>query len=338
LVTQPFDATRLSLSGAPAPIAQPLETTANAHGGTFAVSETGVLVYQTLSSSDSRLAWYDRTGKQLAVVGERDSTDGPVMLSPDGRSALINAGESRDNWVVDVKSGLRRRFTFGPAQNAYAIWSPDGGRIVFGSRRNGPIDLYEKAASGAGTEKLLLADTLDKFQTSWSTDGQFILYTAVSGTTSGDLWVLPLFGDRKPYQVVRTPFNESQGKFSPDGRWIAYSSNESGRVEVYVTPFPGPGGKQQISMSGGDRPQWRRDGKEIFFMNGNALIAAPVSFDQARLDVGAPQRLFNLRPAGIGSPYDVSPDGQRILVNTVDDQIGPRPITLVVNWPSLLKR
>jgi eukaryotic-like serine/threonine-protein kinase len=336
LVTQPFDATRLSLSGAPVPIAQPIETTANAHGGTFAVSQTGVLAYQTLPSPDSQLIWYDRAGKQLAVVGERASTDGPLMLSPDGRSALINGGENHDTWVVDVKSGLRRRFTFGPTENAYAIWSPDGGRIVFGSSRKGHIDLYQKAANGAGDEELLLADTLDKFQTSWSRDGRFILYTAVSGTTSADLWVLPLFGDRKPYQVVRTPFSENQGKFSPDGRWIAYSSNESGRVEVYVTPFPGPAGKQQISTNGGDHPQWRHDGKEIFFMNGNALIATPVTADGARFDVGVAQQLFDLRPAGIGSPYDVSPDGQRILVNTAE-QTGPLPITLVVNWPALLK-
>jgi Tol biopolymer transport system component len=338
LVTQPFDAAHLSLRGAPVPIAEPIETTQNAHGGTFAVSENGVLAYQTLSSRDSRLIWYDRTGKQLAVVGDRASTDGPVLLSPDGRSALINAGEDHDTWIVDVKSGLRRRFTFGPVDNIYAIWSPDSGHIVFGSRRKGHIDLYQRAASGVGDEELLLADTYDKFQTSWSPDGRFILYTAVSSKTSGDLWVLPLFGDRKPYPIVNTAFNESQGKFSPDGRWIVYSSNESGRAEVYVTPFPGPGAKRQISTQGGNRPQWPHEGHEIFFMSGNALMATSVAVEGARFDVGAAQRLFDLRPAGIGSPYDVSSDGQRILVNTADEQNGPLPMTLVVNWPALLRR
>ena len=181
----------------------------------------------------------------------------------------------------------------------------------------------------------------------WSPDGRFILFAVTAPKTGLDLWVLPLFGDRKPLPFLQTPFNESPGQFSPDGRWIAYSSDESGRYEVYVTPFPGPGGKWQVSTASGDWPRWRRDGKEIFYVApaDNKLMAAAVNGRGSAFEVGAVRPLFETRVAGPpsvrpgqGRMYDISPDGQRFLVNTVAEEAASAPITLVVNWPALLKQ
>lgn len=177
------------------------------------------------------------------------------MLSEDGKRAAVSlrtpqAG-THDIWLVDLARGLQTRFTFDPAEEFSPIWSPDGAHIVFNSGRKGHLDLYQKASSGAGTEEVLLADSLDKTPVSWSPDGRFILYVAAGGTTGNDLWILPLAGDRKPFPFLQTSFNERQARFSPDGRWIAYDSNESGQNQVYVAPFPGPGGKWQVSASGG---------------------------------------------------------------------------------------
>ena len=196
--------------------------------------------------------WFDRTGKQIGVLGDpaayRTSSSLPTA---NGLPLAFQTkrGRRRDIWLYDVARGLRTRFTFDPADELDSIWSPDGSRIVFNSRRKGHLDLYQKASSGAGSEEVLLEDNLDKLHLSWSPDGRFILYSTSSASpqTGADLFVLPLSGDRKPVPFLKTQFNELAGQFSPDGQWVAYVSNESGRNEVYVAPFPGPGGKWQIS-------------------------------------------------------------------------------------------
>jgi Tol biopolymer transport system component len=364
LVAQPFDATRLRLTGQPVPLAEHL--VANVPGyqvGVFSVSDTGVLAFQARASDEdeSRLVWFDRAGHEIGVLGDRASYGNApgVRLSPDGRRAAVSVKDvlwkvrtgsgsqprqGFDIWMFDIARSLRTRFTFGP-DSLSPIWSPDGSRVVFSSNREGHFDLYQKAASGSGAEEVLLSDSVGKVPLSWSPDGRFILYYSPPGT-DGDVWALPLFGDRKPFPFIRTPFDEDLVQFSPDGRWVAYESNESGRGEVYVTPFPGPGGKWQVSAAGGMEPRWRHDGREIFFLAGTStetgtraakkLMAAAVRAEGSRFEVGPIQPLFDVRtPQGPGGlVYDVSPDG-RFLIDTVEEQV---PITIVVNWPALLRK
>jgi Tol biopolymer transport system component len=226
---------------------------------------------------------------------------------------------------------------------------------VFNTNRKGHWDLYQKASSGAGTEEELLADSVDKVPFDWSPDGRFILFGVGAFQAGTDLWVLPLFGDRKAFPVLQTPFTEVPGRFSPDGRWIAYASDESGRREIYVVPFPGQGGasgaapaletrgaKWHVSTAGGSWPRWRSDGKEIFYLAPDkTLMSAAVNAAGSAFEVGAARPLFDTRALTIGNTgfmYDVSPNGQRFLVNTLAEEAAPAPITLVVNWPALLKK
>jgi Tol biopolymer transport system component len=344
LVAEPFDADRRVVTGEAVPVAEEIATSATPYGQ-FSASANGVLVYQTGASlSRTQLVWFDRAGQQTAVLGE-PAVYGDVRLSPDGKRAVVSVADpartTGDLWVFDVARGLRTRFTFDPADDSYPIWSPDGSRIVFSSNRKGPFDLYEKASNGAGAEQLVLSDSVAKNAYSWSPDGRFIAYQSNAGTGSGnDVWVLPLGGDRKPFVVVQTPFNETRGVFSPDGHWLAHQSTESGRFEVYVVPFPGPGGKWQVSTAGGTEPRWGRDGKELFSLDArNTLTAAAVKGDGASFEVGAVQALFQTRArAGLGSPYDVSADGQRFLINTLPALADAPPFTVVFNWTAGLKK
>jgi Tol biopolymer transport system component len=262
-------------------------------------------------------------------------------------SVFDPARRSRDIWLFDIARGLRTRFTFDAADELASIWSPDANRVVFNARRKSHLDLYQKRSSGEGAEEELLADSLDKYPADWSPDGRFILFSVTAPRTGFDLWVLPLVGDRKPFPFLQTEFNDILGQFSPDGRWIAYMSDEARREEVYVAPFPGAGGKWPVSAAGGSWPRWRGDGKEIFYLApDNRLMAAAVNGQGSALEVGDVRPLFDTRAiindsgsrSTMRSMYDVSPDGQRFLVNTLAQPATSGPITLVVNWPALLKK
>jgi eukaryotic-like serine/threonine-protein kinase len=301
------------------------------------------LAYQMgAETASSQLVWFDRTGKQLGALGDPAAyTD--LELSPDGKRVSVSIpdeGKGRNIWIYDVARGLRTRFTFDPADQLTSIWSPDGGRIVFNSRRKGSLDLYQKAASGAGNEEMLLEDNVDKFPASWSPDGKFILYVGSGPSRSNDLFVLPLTGDRKPFPFLQTQFSESEGRISPDSRWVAYVSNESSRNEIYVASFPGPGGKWQISSGGGNYPRWRRDGSEIFYLApDNKLMAASVNSKGASFEVSAVKPLFATRIAFRGSyKYDVSPDGQKFLIDSAPEQATTSPLTIVLNWEAGVKK
>jgi Tol biopolymer transport system component len=200
--------------------------------------------------------------------------------------------------------------------------------VAFSSQRLGVDDLYEKPVAGDATETLLLASAEYKYLDGWSPDGRFMLYANYGAKTGIDLWAMPLDGDRKPVPVAQTPFNENVGRFSPDGHWIAYQSNESGPTEIYVQPFPGPGAKTQISTKGGTYPTWRRDGRELFYLANDRLMAAPITLSGARVDVGTPVPLFSVPPGA--SQYDVTADGQRFLFDTVVKEASP--ITILMNW------
>ena len=347
LMAQPFDARRLALSGDPFPIAEQIQIQGTPPNGVFSVSENGVLAYQTgTATGGSQLNWFDRTGKQIGMLGDA-ATYNDVELSSDGKWASVSVADQkgRDIWVYDIARGLRTRFTFDPADEFTSLWSPDGSRIVFNSHRKQHLDLYQKASSGAGSEEVLLEDNADKYPMSWSADGKFIMYVSNGGFTSStgdDIFVLPLSGDRKPFPFLNTKFNEGAPQFSPDGRWVAYQSDESGKNDVYVAPFRGPGGKWQISTGGGSNPRWRQDGTEIFYQApDNKLMAAAVNGKGGSFEVGAVKPLFQTRP-GTGFRYyyfyHVSPDGQRFLVNTAPEQAASAPITVVLNWQAGLKK
>jgi Tol biopolymer transport system component/predicted Ser/Thr protein kinase len=345
LIAQPFDARRLVLTGDAFPIAERIRTSTSTQPyGYFSASENGALVYQTgAETANSQLLWFDRTGKQTGALGDSAAYD-DLELSPDGKRASVSitdeAGKGQDIWIYDVARGLRTRFTFGPGNTFASLWSPDGSRIVYNSRRKGSFDLYQKASSGAGSEETLLEDNLDKYPDSWSPDGKFVLYENQASSRSSNLFILPLTGDRKPFPFLQTQFGETDGRISPDGRWVAYRSNESGRNEIYVAPFPGPGGKWQISTAGGYFPRWRHDGSEIFYLTpDNRLMAASVNGKGAGFEVGAVKPLFATRIVGGGNyRYDVSADGQRFLINTAPEQATSAPITVVLNWTAGLKK
>jgi Tol biopolymer transport system component len=253
-------------------------------------------------------------------------------LSPDGKRVALTRGSlgSGDIWMQE---GTRTsRFTFDPADDRTSIWSPDGSSIVFASNRQGAYDLYRKPANGSGTEDVLLQSPDGKIPNSWSPDGRFLLYW--SSLNNGDLMVLPLIEKRKPFSFLSTPFSENFGVFSPDGKWVAYASNESGREEIYVKPFPGPSGQWQVSTGGGTSPRWRRDGRELYYLAPNLkLMAVAVAAQGETFTSGTPAALFSTRmvPGINGTQYDVSRDGQ-FLINTELESALTEPIHLLLNW------
>ena len=232
--------------------------------------------------------------------------------------------------------------TFSPSRENSPVWSPDGRRIAYASDRKGLFHIYQKAADGTGEEETLLETNAEERPMSWSSDGRYLAYQRhdPQGKTKLDVWILPLFGDRRPFALVQSEFDETYPEFSPNGRWLAYTSNESGRDEVYVMPFPQAGGKWLISGSGGSQPKWRRDGKVLYYLGGDyKLIAVSIQEKGAALEVGQSRPLFQARPvSAFGNLFDVSADGKRFLIPTSTEPGNAEPITLVVNWTAELKK
>jgi Tol biopolymer transport system component len=315
----------------------------------LSVSVTGLVAYRSGGSDRRQLTWFDRMGKAIDTLGPPEADLSSPRVSPDGRWALVhrNVQGNTDIWLVDPVR--MSRLTFDPGLDRFGIWSPDGSRIVFDSTRKIHRDLYVKPSNGAGGEELLLESPQGKGANAWSADGRFLMYSAVDegSTTNWDLWALPLQGDRKPFAWLNGRFEERHGMFSPDTRWVAYNSNESGRYEVYVRPFLGAdgnpvqatGGAQwQISTAGGIWARWRPDGKELYYIAlDGKMMAAPIAVDGTTLNVGAPVALFQTRIVGggtnidLGRQYDVAPDG-RFLINVAVDESTASPITLILNW------
>jgi Tol biopolymer transport system component len=349
LMAQPFDPDRMALGSTPFPIAEDIQTLGTPYYGFFAASPGGVLAYQATVTKGTlqQLAWIDRGGK-VTTIGV-PANYGDLALSPDGKKAAVSlVGNQADIWLIDLdRNALATRFTFDDADEITPIWSPDGSRVAFTHRAVGSANtsFLQKAANGVGAPGLLLNEKYTHYLTSWSRDGRFLLHTAVS-SGGGDIWIMPLAGDRKPFLFLGGPFPQQSAQFSPDGRWVAYQSFESTRSEIYVAPFSGePGaatGKWQVSANGGAQPRWSPDGKEIFFMAPapeNAFMVAAVNGQGAAFEVGAIRRLFGVRPAGLRSSYQVAPDGKRFLFNLApSESAAPTPITVVVNWAAGLSK
>jgi len=310
----------------------------------FSVSAGQELIYASggaVAAAGLELAWFDRTGTRVDTLGTPAAIS-RLFFSPDRKSLAYSLADpsshNSDIQIFDVARGLPRRFSFDPAQELYAVWSPDGESIVFNSDRRGHFDLYRKASNGAADEESLYADGLEKYPTSWSPDGKFLLYYTLNDP-NGALWVLPdplgPPGSAKPYRFVPGMF----GQFSPNGKWVAYRSNESG-FAIYAAPFPGPGGKRQISIGGGNFPRWGSDGKEIFYIRaGGQLMAAEVAETGDTLEVGKVTPLFSAPlPVGNGYPYDVSADGRRFLMIVPPERSNSESLKLVQNWTAGLKK
>ena len=263
-------------------------------------------------------------------------------LSPDGRRvAVAITGPDTQVWLYDLSRETMTRLTFEGNANQSPAWTPDGKRITFNSNKEGPLNLFWQRADGSGGLERLTTSEYVHLPTSWSPDGQLLAFVEVNPITGRDIWVLRL-GDRKAQPFLRTPFDESAPRFSPDGRWLAYASNESGRYEIYVQPYPGPGGKWQISTEGGTEPAWNPNGRELFYRSGDMMMAVDVK-TKPSFTLGKPRVLFKGQysptPATLPN-YDVSPDGQRFLMLKASEQeaAAPTQINVVLNWFEELKR
>ncbi len=338
LLAQPFDADKLQLSGEARAIASPV-----AHYGVsgqmyLSASATGTLLYGG-SYALNQFTWVDRSGKALATVGEAMNV-GPFELSPDGRRVAFAIPNSAgtDLWMLDVDRGVVSRLTSRVGQNISPIWSPDGRSILFAS--GPPFTMYRKDSSGSRSEERLIRTLNTQIPCDWSRDGRFILYHGGSqGHRLGSLWILPIRpSPGQPRSYGQTEFAEDMGRFSPDGHWIAFQSDESGRNEVYVDSFPEPRGRVRISTSGGTFPQWGASGRELFYVSADSkLMSVSLDLSADSVKPSAPRVLFALGPYDEGlNPYMAARDGQRFLVNKWIEN--KPPLTVIVNWPALLKR
>ncbi len=308
----------------------------------FDASSSGILAYAAGGLIPAQAIWYDRAGKNLGAAGEKTLNLVTVRLSPDGTRLATESGDANNEiWIDELKRQVNTRLTFGSGASSTPVWSPDGRWIAFGGFR-GKNNLYRKASNGVGQEELLLEGEARNLQPSdWSPDGKSLLFGIGDFASSGQTWLLPLEGDRKPVPLLQGNFVAANARFSPDGRWVAYNSSESGRPEVYVMPFGNGGGKWQVSGAGGVLPIWRRDGRELFYWSlDNTLVSVPVQIKKDAVEVGAPHLVFRLRQplgnVGVVSPYDVTADGQRFLIIETPGQAS-KPITLMTNWAAELK-
>jgi Tol biopolymer transport system component len=355
LMAQAFDEKRLAVRGQPFPVAAQVQFDELTWRGVFACARSGALVYQGGNTGDnSRLALFDRAGREMRTIGSSGDLNNH-RLSPDGKRVAVGVFESSvanyNLWTYDLNRGKEVRLTFGPNRNSFPVWAPDGSRIVFTSNRTGPWDIFERRSDGTGSEEALLRSEANKYPSDWSADGRFIVFSSTSreGPSRTEEWILPRFGDGKPYPILRGDFSAGEGRFSPDGRWLAYSSDESGRAEVYVTSFPVGSSKWQVSVAGGSSPKWRHDGRELYYLAADSvLMAAEVdprgsafqrgalrSLFRVRLKTGASRLDLNPTTGQIG--YDTAPDGSWFLVNSPPPG-NPPPLTLVTNWAEELRK
>jgi Tol biopolymer transport system component len=361
LMAQPFDGISGQLSGSVFPVAEGV-TASPALGSLMpvTVSEGGMLLYAgSLRFESFRMVWYDRAGKVLAPVGAPGVVFTPA-ISPDAKTIAYGRVASggaavADIWLRDLSRGIETRFTADPSGNYAPIWSPGGDTIVWVSSQRGGLNLYKKPANGSRKDEALLTPipvvfpiTSNRAPYQWSKDGRFIVYSEAASNGKLDLWVLPVGpGDRKPFAFLKSGFEELHGQLSPDSRWMAYASDETGRREVYVRPFPSGDGWWRISSDGGDQPRWRSDGKELFYVAADGKMMAAsvraVPGVKPSLEPAKPVALFDshiIKSPGTSGvfQYDVTTDGKQFLVVTNNVAATTPPLTVVVNWSVGLKK
>jgi Tol biopolymer transport system component len=341
LVAQRFDLNRFALTGEPASILSDIQNLLPIKRAVFSVSDNGVLIAQTGSAVTlSQPVWFDRKGNAVGEIGKPEAY-GNVSIAPNGRSVAVNktdaGSQNTDIWTYELQRDSAKRLTFGTAFDAAPIWSPDARQVLFFSSQQHSNDLYLKNSDGMQEEKVIVHDDSDKVPNDWSRDGKYILYTRDT-----DLWILTL-PELKSSLFLKAPSIFRNGQFSPDGKLVAYASNESGKWEIYVTSFPDARGKWQVSSGGGEQPRWRSDGKELFYLSSDRkMMVAPVT-SGANFDSGSPVALFQTTPRQPVSSrdqfaYDVSQNGQRFLVNTQLKQAETQPMSIILNWPLKLNK
>jgi len=344
LVAQRFDVGSQALSGDEIPVAAGVGTNTLGMGSAFAVSSTGVLVYTSTNARDATsLHWFDRSGKDLGTLAP-EGLYPQIRIAPDGRRVAVAISDERTAgrsvWILQ-DGQTPARLTQPGTNDWFPVWSRDGTRIAFGSYRDGPLNIYLKTASGAGSDLPLMQSVDQKDPLDWSPDDRYLLVTTGERDVKGDLVAVEVSDPSKRIAVAHTEGGERSGRFSPDGRWIAYVSDETGQSEVWVQPFPPTGAKWQASVGGGDEPAWGRDGAEFFYVNrAGVLVTASIAPNRAAFSAAPARPLFKVGSAlAIGGTmrYDASPDGTRFLVVVPADQGPPGRPSLILNWPALLK-
>ncbi len=351
LMAQPFDAASLQLTGQATQLAENVAKSPIFGLGDFTVSQNGILVYRAggILEDLSQILWFNRSGKKLGEVGAPGYFMSP-SLSPDGRNLAVSVyspeASTSSIWIYNLAQGTRTRLTFPspPDSDAEPMWSPDGKTIAFRGTRGGHFHVYEKAADGAGSTSPLVVGDVDETLPSFSPDGRYLIYKRAESQPhhfQEEIWALPLFGSRIPFPVLQNPqFNVGTPALSPDGKWLAYFSHEPGQSGIYIVPFLHGSGKWEVSSGGGRWPRWQQDGRDLYYLSpDNKLMAAEISEQNGGLMVGKVSALFQTnasRPA-MSWPYDVAADGKKFVVLSRVSAKTSEPLTLVVNWPALLK-
>jgi eukaryotic-like serine/threonine-protein kinase len=343
LMAVPFDPQHLATTGTAIPVVEGVLQSPFSGAVQYSFSNSGSLVYVSggLQSAQNRLVWVNRKGIEHPLAAPPRAYLNP-RLSPDGRRVGVTITEQDSHiWTYDLRETFTR-LTFAGNANNGAVWTPDGKRITFSTNpKGGPLNIYWLLADGSGGLERLTTSQYLNAPMSWSPDGKLLAFFEVNPTTQRDIWVLRM-SDRKLLPFLQTPFNEAVPRFSPDGRWLAYISDESGRYEIYVQSYPGPGGKWQISTEGGTEPAWNGNGRELFYRNGDEMMAVDIA-TQPGFAAGTPRMLFEGRYERAPFPstnYDVSPDGQRFLMLKPNESAdaAPTQINVVLNWFEELKR
>ncbi len=336
ILAQPFDSRKLEAAGSPAIVAEGVGYNSRFSRSHFSVSQTGILVYQshTPMGLASDLFTADRMMKHRRFVGTYEVWNS-IRISPDNRKIALGIFElsnrNTDIWTIDLSTSARTRLTFDPGIDFSPIWSPDGRRIAFCRRASSQTQLMLKNADGSGGEELVREVPSDVNLWDWSPDGEFILFSSGS-----DLWGIPLQGDRMPFRLEETRPHESDGRFAPNGKWIAYDSDETGREEIYVRPFPGPGSKWQVTSEGGYLPRWLPDGNEILYVNKDGIASARVELGAASLNVLGTRQFGS--SGGSSSVYDISRNGDQVVLGIANNPSTVEPFTIVVNWTERIVR
>jgi dipeptidyl aminopeptidase/acylaminoacyl peptidase len=342
-MAQPFDPGKLDFTGDAVPVAEGVLVVSGASLAAFSASKTGVLSYTTgQADMQAELEWRDRKGTLQGTLGDPTSYRS-LAISPDDRMAAVLVTDmtigTDDIWIFDLDRSLRSRFTFDPALDVFPVWSPDASSLYFASNRGGKQGIYRKDIVGAGNVELILEHDRNLWPSSISPDGRWLLLSQPGEGTGQNISVVALDEPAEIRPFRHTEFQEAGAVFSPDGRWVAYHSEESGEFEIYVTPFPGPGRRWQVSTESGAYPVWSGDGTQIIFtrMNG-VLVSARVRADGENFEVIGEDELFTIRPPEVGGPYfSVSADAEKVLVIPGTAERADSLLHLLVNWPTALE-